>query len=71
MIVTVSVCDLCQREVPIDLSIGIEGTKTTWHVCAACERKPFRKPNVGDRAETEMTMANALRRLAEELLEAP
>jgi hypothetical protein len=68
VIVTISVCDLCQREVPIELSVGVEGTKTTWHVCAACERQPFRKPNAGDRAEAEMTMANALRRRSEELL---
>ncbi len=64
---TVTVCDLCQREVPIKISIKVEGTKLVWDVCYLCYRKPYRKPAANDLAEAEMVMANALKRRAGEV----
>ena len=61
MTITVTICDLCQRQLPIEVSIKVEGTKLVWDVCTSCYRKPFRKPTAGDLAEAEMAMANALK----------
>jgi protein-arginine kinase activator protein McsA len=64
MVVTLSVCDLCQREGPIRVTVVVEGSSERWDVCPTCYNKPFRKPTAADQAEAAMTMANALKEKA-------